>query len=109
MNIKPVFILSRGAGVFVDQKGGLEMIVDGDVNQSRITALLDELKTEVGDQVSILDEVMVGDPSDFESLFTSKDEIHVIIAYFLGVTPIEELLRWQGPIIAFSGQHTLRT
>jgi len=106
MNIKPVFILSRGAGVFVDQKGGLEMVVDGDANRNRIDALLSELHAEVGDQATILDEVMVSDPSDFESLFTSKDEIHVIIAYFLGVTPIEELLRWQGPIIAFSGQHT---
>jgi L-fucose isomerase-like protein len=106
MNIKPVFILSRGAGVFVDQKGGLQMVVDGDANRNRIDALLTELRAEVGDHVTILDELMVGDPSDFKSLFTSKDEIHVIIAYFLGVTPIEELLRWKGPIIAFSGQHT---
>ena len=106
MNIKPVFILSRGAGVFVDQKGGLEMILDGEANRNRIDALLSELTSEVGDQVTILDELVVGDPSDFESLFRSQDEIHVIIAYFFGVTPIEELLRWKGPIIAFSGQHT---
>jgi len=106
MNIKPVFILSRGAGVFIDQKGGLEMVVDGDANRNRIDVLLSELKAEVGDQVTILDEIMVGDPSDFESLFTSKNEIDVIIAYFLGVTPIEKLLLWKGPIIAFSGQHT---
>jgi L-fucose isomerase-like protein len=106
MNIKPVFILSRGAGVFVDQNGGLEMVVDGDANRNRIDALLSELRAEIGDQVTILDELMVGDPSDFKPLFTSKDEIHVIIAYFLGVTPIEELLRWKGPIIAFSGQYT---
>ena len=29
MNIKPVFILSRGAGVFVDQKGELSSYPDG--------------------------------------------------------------------------------
>ena len=89
MHIKPVFILSRGAGVFVDNKGGLEMIMDGDATRNRIHALLSELKAEVGDQGTILDETLVGDPSGFDSLFSSKDEIDVIIAYFLGVTPIE--------------------
>ena len=106
MNIKPVIIMSRGAGVFVDQRGGLEMVVDGEANRNRIDALLSELKEEVGDQVTILDEILVGDPSDFESLIKSEDDIDVVLAYFLGVTPIEKLLLWNGPIIAFSGQHT---
>lgn len=106
MNVKPVFILSRGAGVFVEPNGRLEMVKDRDTTRNRINALLDELKTELGAHVTILGELLVGEPMDFEPLFSNKNEIDVLLVYFLGVTPIEALLRWQGPIIAFGGQYT---
>lgn len=106
MNVKPVFILSRGAGVFVHEDGRMEMVLDADTSRKRFNALLDELKTDLDDQVTILDELLIGDPSDFEPLFSAEDEIDALLVYFLGVTPIEALLRWQGPIIAFSGQYS---
>ena len=106
MNIKPVIILSRGAGVFVDPDGRMEMVRDGDTNRNRINALLEELKAEVGDQVTVLEELLVSTPTEFESLSEPQSEIDALLVYVLGVTPIEALLRWQGPIIAFSGQYT---
>ena len=106
MNIKPVIILSRGAGVFVDQNGRMEMVRDGDTNRDRINGLLEELRSEAGEQVTILEELLVSNPTDFESLFEQQNEIDALLLYVLGVTPIDTLLRWQGPIIAFSGQHT---
>lgn len=106
MKIKPVIILSRGAGVFVDPDGRIEMVRDKGMNRNRISALLEELKAEVGDQVTILEELLVSNPTDFESLSEANNEIDALLVYFLGVTPIDALLRWQGPIIAFSGQYT---
>ena len=106
ISVKPVFILSRGAGVFTNQDGRMEVVLDGDANRNRINELLQELGSEAGDRVTIREELLVSDPADFESLSEARDEIDVILAYFLGVTPIEGLLGWSGPIIAFSGQYT---
>jgi L-fucose isomerase-like protein len=106
MNVKPVFILSRGAGVFVDHKGRIETVKEDAANQDRINSLLEELKTELGGRVKILEGLFVSQPADLDSIFASKDKIDLLLVYFLGVAPIEALLRWEGPIIAFSGQFT---
>jgi len=106
INVKPVFILSRGAGVFFEPDGHMEIVTDGDNNRNRINELLNEIKAEMGDWVTLLDEILVTDPTEFTPIFTEKNQIDVLLVYFLGVTPIEALLKWQGPIIAFSGQHT---
>ncbi|UCE50887.1 MAG: hypothetical protein JSV31_16620 [Desulfobacterales bacterium] len=106
MNIKPVIILSRGAGVFVDHNGRMELVLDKNQSRDRISTLLEELKKEIGAETTILEKLLVGSSKDYQSLFEEKNTIDVILLYVLGVTPIEELLRWQGPIIAFSGQYT---
>jgi hypothetical protein len=48
MHIKPVIISSRGAGVFVDQDGRIEVVVDQNQSRDRINMLLEELKKEIG-------------------------------------------------------------
>ena len=106
LNVKPVFILSRGAGVFVDHNGRIEMVKEQAANRDRIDALLGDLRSELDNHVKILEGLFVSQPADIDLLFVSKDEIDLLLVYFLGVTPIEALLRWQGPIIAFSGQQT---
>jgi L-fucose isomerase-like protein len=106
MHIKPVIISSRGAGVFVDQDGRIEVVVDQNRSRDRINMLLEELKKEIGKGVTILEELYVSSSRDYQSLFEEKTTIDVILLYILGVTPIDELLCWQGPIIAFSGQYT---
>ena len=106
MNIKPVIISSRGAGVFVDQDGRMEVVVDQNQSRDRINMLLEELKKEIGKGVTILEELYVSSSRDYQSLFKEKTTIDVILLYILGVTPIDELLYWHGPIIAFSGQYT---
>jgi hypothetical protein len=106
MNIKPVIVLSRGAGVFVDQDGRMEVVIDQSQSRDRISTLLKELKKEMGDDATILEELYVGTSKDYLPLFEEKNKIDVILLYVLGVAPIEELLRWEGPIIAFSGQYT---
>ena len=106
MNIKPVVITSRGACVFVDDAG--RMGIAGDQNQSRdrINKLLVELKNEIGTGVRILEELYVSSSKDYEALFEEKKTIDVILLCIFGVTPIDELLHWKKPIIAFSGQYT---
>jgi L-fucose isomerase-like protein len=106
MNIKPVIISSRGAGVFVDQDGRMEVVVDQNQSRDRINMLLEELKKEIGKGLTILEELYVSSSRDYQSLFKEKTTIDVILLYILGVTPIDELLYWHGPIIAFSGQYT---
>lgn len=106
MHIKPVIISSRGTGVFVDQDGRMEVVVDQNQSRDRINMLLEELKKEIGKGVTILEELYVSSSRDYQSLFKEKTTIDVILLYILGVTPIDELLYWQGPIIAFSGQYT---
>jgi len=104
MNIKPLIISSRGAGVFVDPDGRMEVLANKHQTQDRIQALLKELKTEMGDGTTVLDALFITSADDYQPLFNEADSIDVVLAYVLGVTPIEELLRWPGPIIAFSGQ-----
>jgi L-fucose isomerase-like protein len=106
MNIKPVIILSRGTGVFVDHNGRIEHVLDKNQSRERINTLLEDLKEKVGKEATILEALLVGSSKDYESLFAEKSNIDVILLYVLGVTPIDELLPWQGPIIAFSGQYT---
>ena len=106
LNVKPVFILSRGTGVYVDRDGRIEIVQGEAPIRERINTLVKELESELGNPVNILEGLFVNQPADLDSLFTTKDEIDLLLAYFLGVTPIETLLRWQGPIISFSGQHT---
>jgi L-fucose isomerase-like protein len=106
MNIKPVIISSRGAGVFVDQDGRMELVADQNKNRDRIDILLKNFKKEMGKGMTILKELYVSSPKDYQSLFKEKDAIDVVLLYVLGVTPIDDLLNWQGPIIAFSGQYT---
>jgi L-fucose isomerase-like protein len=106
MNIKPVVLLSRGSGVFVNQDGRMELVTDKKQNQDRISELISELKKEMGKDATLLEELYVSSSSDYQILFNEKNNIDVVLLYILGVTPIEELLRWQGPIIAFSGQNT---
>lgn len=106
MNIKPVIISSRGACVFVDQEGRMEVVADQDQSRVRINRLLVELKNEIGKGVTILEELYVSSPKDYESLFEEKKTIDVILLSVFGVTPIDDLLSWQGPIIVFSGQYT---
>jgi hypothetical protein len=106
MDIKPVVILSRGAGVFVEADGRMNMVVDTGATHSRIQVLLKELETEIGEGARILEPLLVSDPSDFEPLFQVGEGPDVLLVYFLGVTPIERLLRRPEPIIAFSGPMT---
>ena len=106
MRIKPVFIRSRGRGVFIEGDGGLDVDRVAEADRQRIDAQLNELKNELGNRVTVLDEIVAGDPADFDALHTSKEGIDIVLAYFRGVTPIENLLRWPGPIIAFSGDCT---
>lgn len=106
MNIKPVIILSRGSGVFVDQEGRMQLVVDKQHSRDRISELLNELNREMGEAATILEELYVSSSSDYQILFNEKNSIDVVLLYVFGVTPIEELLRWQGPIIAFSGLYT---
>jgi L-fucose isomerase-like protein len=106
MHIKPVIISSRGAGVFVDQDGRIEVVVDQNQIRDRINMLLEELRKEIGKGVTILEELYISSSRDYQSLFKEKTTIDVILLYILGVTPIDELLHWQGPIITFSGQYT---
>ena len=106
MRVKPIFVFSRGAGLFVESSGALNMIMDKDETQSRTEKLLNELKAGLDDNVTVLDALHVGTPDGFEPVFSNQHEIDVLLVYFLGVTPIEPLLNWPGPIIAFSGQHT---
>ncbi len=105
MNIKPVIILSRGAGVFVDPNGRMELVLDQKQSRDRIAELLSELSREMGADATILEALYVSSSSDYQVLFNEKDSIDVVLLYVLGVTPIEKMLRWQGPIIAFSGQY----
>jgi hypothetical protein len=106
MKVKPVFVLSRGAGVFIDPSGRMEFVSDKDATSSRINALVDELKTEIGDQAVILEPHLVGDPKDIDELMAAPDPGDALLVYFTGVTPIEALLRWEKPVIAFSGPYT---
>jgi len=106
LNIKPVVILSRGSGVFIDGDGRMEMVPDGAETKVRFNTLLQELKSELEDRATILEALVVSAPDECASLVRSGEEIDALLVLFLGVTPIEELLRWPGPIIAFSGQCT---
>ncbi len=106
MTIKPVFMLSRGVGISIKPTGQLESLKDKEEIRNRINFFLEELKAELGDGVTISEQLLVNDPADFNPLFSSKDGAEVLLVYFLGVIPIENLLRWPGPIIAFGGQHT---
>ncbi|MBW1787100.1 MAG: hypothetical protein JRK53_10870 [Deltaproteobacteria bacterium] len=106
LNIKPVIVLSRGAGVFVNESGRMEMVLDNEDTGARIRSLLEEMKAETGPHASILEPLAVSDPADFKPLFRDGQDIDALLVYFLGVTPIEQLLKWQGPIIAFSGPCT---
>lgn len=106
MDVKPVVVLSRGAGVFVEPDGRMNMVVDAEASRGRIHALLEELKAEIGDLVGMLNPLFVSDPSDFDPLFGPGAVADALLVYFLGVTPIDKLLRWPGPIITFSGPLT---
>ena len=106
VSIKPVIVLSRGAGVFVNESGRMEMILDNEDSGARIQSMLREMKGEIGSHASILEPLTVSDPADFKALFQGGGDIDALLVYFLGVTPIEELLKWRGPIVAFSGPCT---
>ena len=106
MNIKPVIISSRGAGVFVDQDGRMELVTDRDRNRNLIDTLLKDVKKEMGKGATFLKELTIKGTKDYQSLFEEQGTIDVLLLLVLGVTPIDELLKWQGPIIAFSGQYT---
>lgn len=106
MKIKPVFILSRGGGVFLDQEGRIEFIKDNDTTQRRVSSSLEELKRGIGTGFTVLDELLVMEPMDLEKIYMEKEEIDCILVYFFGVTPIERLLEFKGPIIAFGGERT---
>lgn len=106
INVKPVFILSRGAGVFIDPDGRIEIAQGDAANRERINSQLEELTSGLNSQVNVMEGLLVKQPEDLEEIFASKDEIDALLVYFLGVAPIETLLRWQGPIIVFSGQYT---
>ena len=106
LSVKPVIILSRGFSVTANTEGGLEILPAAEGNMGGVPAFIDALKKELGDEVTLLDELMISRPSDFDRLFEAVSEIDVILACFLGVAPIDQLLRWPGPMIGFSGQHT---
>jgi L-fucose isomerase-like protein len=106
MIIKPVFILSRGVGISIKPTGQLQSIKDREEIRGRINFSLEELKSELGDGITISEQFLVNDPADLNSLLSTKDETGALLVYFWGITPIENLLRWPGPIIAFGGQHT---
>ena len=106
MNIKPVIISSRGAGVFVDEHGRMEIVMDQNQSRDRINTLLVGLKDEVGPGVTVLEELYVSSSKDYQTLFEEKTTIDVILLCIFGVTPIDELLYWKKSIIAFSGQYT---
>ena len=59
MNIKPVIILSRGSGVFVDHDGRMEVVADKNQSRDRINTLLEELKAEMGAGTTILEEIYI--------------------------------------------------
>jgi L-fucose isomerase-like protein len=106
LTVKPVIILSRGFAVMANEEGGLDIRTGAEDNKGAVPELVDTLKKELGDKVTLLDELVVSKPVDLDPIFLAVSDIDVILACFLGVAPIDKLLRWPGPIIGFSGQHT---
>lgn len=106
MNVKPVVILSRGAGVFVDGDGRMNMVADAEATRGRVRTLLEELKSEGADLALVLEPLFVSDPADLDPLLGPGEGADVLLVYVLGVTPIEKLVRLPIPIIAFSGPLT---
>lgn len=106
LTVKPVIISSRGSIVTANEEGGLVIRTGTEKNNSAVTEFVDALNNELGDEVTLLDELVVSTPVDLDPLFRARSEIDVILACFLGVAPIDKLLQWPGPIIGFSGRHT---
>ena len=71
LNIKPVVILSRGSGVFIDGDGRMEMVPDGAETKVRFNTLLQELKSELEDRATILEALVVSAPDECASLVRS--------------------------------------
>lgn len=106
LTVKPVIILSRGFAVVVNEEGGLDVRSGGKENKGGVPEFVGTLKKELQDGVTLLDELTVSTPSDLDPLFSADSGIDVVLACFLGVAPIERLLRWPGPVIGFSGRNT---
>ena len=77
MNIKPVIITSRGACVFVDKDGRMEVVVDQNQSRDRINMLLVELKNEIGTGVT---NFMLGAPR-ITKLFLKKRKPMMLSCY----------------------------
>jgi L-fucose isomerase-like protein len=106
LSVKPVIILSRGSAVMANQAGGLDILTGAEGDKRGVPVFMDVLKKELEGEIMLLDEFVVSVSSDLDPLFAAAPEIDVILACFLGVAPIHKLLRWPGPVIGFSGQHT---
>ena len=106
MTVKPVFVLSRGAGVFVEPEGRLEIQADAEITRLQIGGLLNELKEQLRESNLFSRSSSWATLRDLLRFSPLRRAQTFLLVYFLGVTPIERLLRWQGPIIAFGGQQT---
>lgn len=104
--IKPVFVLGKRAGVFVTEPGRMEIVPDAEAVRTRLKGLRGDLERELGDLATVRDALTVSTPSAFDALFSSKETFDLLLVYILGITPLEGLLGWEGPMVVFSGNRT---
>jgi L-fucose isomerase-like protein len=106
LTVMPVILTSRGSAVTANEEGGLEIFTGAQGTEGGAPKFMDALRNELGDEATLLDPLAVSTPSELDPIFDTASHIDVLLVCFLGVMPIDRLLRWPGPIIGFSGQHT---
>ena len=109
LTVKPVVVLSRGFAVTANAEGGLDIRTGADGDGLGVPAFLDSLKADLGEGVALLDALQVSSASDLDGLFADAAGIDVVLACFLGVAPIDRLLRWPGPDGAPSPERSVAT
>lgn len=105
LKIKPVFILSKGENAFRSADVSREAVSDESEIKRRLAQLSQDLREGIKFGNSLLNYSIVRDENDLDQLKAESTPADGLLLYCIGYVPLQSVLTWGLPIIAFGGQY----
>ena len=105
IRVKPVIVLNKDENTFRRLDGTREIVSDRAAIALRVAELSKELREGLQFSTALLEDAIVRNEDDLANLKGEALKADALLLYLIGMMPLQALLQWGLPIIAFSGQH----
>ena len=106
LTVKPVFVVGQAWPVLPQPNGVLQVIIDKESADSAIETFNAQLKERLDSNLVLLEPTVLREDADITKLKESANEVDALLVHIMGLMPLGQLMDFELPLIAFSGEYT---